>query len=108
MRLCVGYSVTSFVDFSPLLITVLIFWPFIKFYFSIWQNFELILAIFYAIGQILIAVNGQIWDKQSSHMVTMVDSFAKQRCTRKLNLCLCVKLGVILPCNIKQNRADSH
>ena len=80
---------------------------FCRFFATFAHGFN-ILAIFYAIGKILIAVNGQIWDKQSSHMVTMVDSFAKQRCTRKLNLCLCVKLGVILPCNIKQNRADSH
>ena len=39
--------------------------------FSIWQNFEPSLADVCAFGQNYVAVNGQILDAQSSHLVTL-------------------------------------
>ena len=35
-------------------------WPFLEWLFSIWQNWEHTLAIFYALGQIFVVLNGQM------------------------------------------------
>ena len=40
------HSVTIFDVFSPLWLTIIVLWPFRRCVFSIWQNFELILANF--------------------------------------------------------------
>ena len=53
-------SVTRFGEFPPFWVTIIVLEPFRKCTISIWQIFELILAIFFAIEQILIVVNGQI------------------------------------------------
>ena len=47
-------------EISPLWQNFKVFGQLLKALFTIWQNFEPILAIFYAIGQIYIPINGQI------------------------------------------------
>ena len=56
-------NVTRFGEILPLLHNIEKLWPFWKGSFSIWLNFEIIWAIFYAFGKIYIVENGQILNK---------------------------------------------
>ena len=47
-------------------------WPFLGKIFSIWPNSDSTLAIIFIIGQIFIVLNGQILNKQFSHLVTLL------------------------------------
>ena len=64
-------SVTRFGEISPLRHNVKKLWPCWKGSFSVFRIFELTLANFICFGGFLMAVNGQILNKQSSHLVTL-------------------------------------
>ena len=61
--LSVSFNVTRFGKISPLWLDLPKFRHFDEHLFSIVQNFETNLAIFYAVGQICIVVNCQIFNK---------------------------------------------
>ena len=73
LKLGVDINATRFGEISPLWRVFSYLWQFFECFFHICQNFEPTLATFYRIGQMFIVVNGQILNKLSNHLVTLVD-----------------------------------